>query len=114
MESLHPIAVHFPIALLSAALLIEALALAKHSLQIHQVMARHERLGYVVLAGVFSIVVWRLLARDRLAPWTRWILWILLAVTCGLMGFGATLGGRLVYEFGVGGSYGRSNGMVIG
>jgi len=148
MESLHPMVVHYPNALLMTAFLLETLALllrrmslhrvalwnlalgtvgasvavitgrlamgvAKHSYQIHQVMSRHERLGYLVLALVLGLTGWRLLARDRLQILARWIAWVLLAVACGAMAFSAHLGGRLVYEFGVGGSFGRSAGEIV-
>lgn len=148
MESLHPILVHFPIALLLAALLVETLALllrkpalhavslwclglgalgasaavisgrqamaaAKHSMEIYRIMELHERLGYTVLALAAFAAAWRLLKRDQISRKTRWLLWILLAAACGLMAFGATLGGRMVYEFGVGGSYGHTSGIVV-
>ena len=148
MESLHPITVHFPLALLVTALLLETLALllrrpqwhrlslwnlglgaagalaavltgrqamaaAKHSMEIYRIMELHERLGYAVLALVILGAVCRIAARDHLAPRVRGVFWVLLAVACGLMGFSAHLGGRLVYEFGVGGSYGRSSGIEV-
>ena len=148
MESFHPILVHFPIALLLAALLIEtlgllfskqhwhrvslwnltlgaagaavavltgrqAMAVAKHSMEIYRIMELHERLGYGVLALTILIAGCRLLARDRISRKTRWMLWALLAAACGLMAFSAHLGGRMVYEFGVGGSYGHRSGIVI-
>lgn len=87
-------------------------AVAKHSFEIHSVMEQHERLGYVVLALVGVAAGWRLMARDRLSIRARWMAWILLGLACGAMAFGAHLGGRLVYEFGVGGSYGRSRGGI--
>ena len=148
MESFHPVLVHFPIALLMAALLVEALALllrkpalhvgslwtlglgalgalaavfsgrqamavAKHSMEIYRIMKLHERLGYGVLALMVLIAGCRLLMRDRISRRMRWLLWLVLAAACGVMAFGAHLGGRMVYEFGVGGSYGHTSGIVI-
>lgn len=144
MESLHPALVHFPIALLTAAFLVETLALAlgkpawhrislwnlglgtvgaaaavitgrlaesaaKHTPEIHGVMELHERLGYVVLGLAGLVLAWRLLARDRLVGRARWAAWALLLAACGTMAWGAHLGGRMVYELGVGGSYGRGS-----
>lgn len=147
MESVHPLVIHFPIALLLAALLLDALALvfkwpplhrvalwnlllgtlgaglavwtgtqaagiAKHSMEIHQVMELHRKLGIATLVLGLLIVGWRLLKRDHLATRERILtLWVMLAMA-GTLGFGAHLGGRLVYEFGVGGSYGRSEGGI--
>ncbi len=148
MENFHPLTVHFPIALLLAALLVETLALilkksawhrvslwnlalgtlgaavavltgrqaaatAKHSFEIHQIMSLHERLGYVVLALAVAIVGWRLLKRDALSRRGQWMTWGLLGLACGILAFNAHLGGRMVYEFGVGGSYGRSGGIEV-
>ena len=148
METLHPMVVHFPIALLMAAWVIETLALvlrrsgwhkislwnmglgtlgalaavlsgrqamaaAKHSMEIYQVMELHERLGYVVLVLAAAITAWRLFRGDRLGRRSRWLLWGLLTCAVGLTAFSAHLGGRMVYEFGVGGSYGRSSGVEV-
>ena len=146
MENFHPIFTHFPIALLTAALLVETLALllrrpewsrvslwclglgvlgaagavltgrlaeetAKHSFEIHEVIELHEKIGYAVLAGSVLLLGWRFLARGSRGR--QWAGWFLLAVLCGAMAFGAHLGGRLVYEFGVGGSFGRSGGIEV-
>ena len=146
MENIHPITVHFPIALLTAAFLVETLALlfhrpewsrvslwclglgvlgaaaavlagrqametAKHSFEIHQVMELHEYIGYGVLAGSVAILGWRYLSRGSRGR--QWAGWGLLAVLCGGMAYSAHLGGRLVYEYGVGGSYGRSSGIEV-
>lgn len=140
--------VHFPVALLLAALVIETLAIllgkaawhrvslwnlvlgtmgaavavltgrlamtaAKHSMEIYRVMQLHERLGYVVLGLAVTVIGWRFSTRDRLSNRSRRAAWFLLAVACGTMAFAAHLGGRLVYEFGVGGIYGRAHGIQI-
>ena len=144
MENFHPITVHFPIALLMAALFTELLAIlfrkswlhgislwnlglgvagaavavltgrsamatAKHSMEIFQVMQLHERLGYIILVLSASAFLGRLVVRDRLTATQRWTVLLLLGLGCGLMVFSAHLGGRLVYEYGVGGVYGRSD-----
>ena len=142
MENLHPITVHFPIALLFSAFAVETLALllkkpawhrfslanlilgalgagvavltgrqaegmAKHSFEIHEVMKRHETIGVLVLSSTLLVMGWRLVSQDRLKGRSRWLACTLLGITCLLMAFGAHLGGRLVYEYGVGGVYGR-------
>lgn len=147
MENVHPIFVHFPIALLVSAFAIETLALffkkpawhrfslihlilgtlgavgavltgrqaavlAKHSFEIHEVMERHESVGYIVLSLAVLLLGWRVMTQDRLTGRTRWVAWGLLGLICGIMAFGAHLGGRLVYEYGVGGAYGRQASQI--
>ena len=92
----------------------QAMAAAKHSMEIHRIMELHERLGSLVLSLVAVIAGWRLIAKDRFRGGFRWVSWGLLAIVCGTMAFSAYLGGRMVYEFGVGGSYGRSGGIAVG
>lgn len=148
MESFHPLIVHFPIALLTASLLIEALALifrkevwhvaslwtlllgwigaagavlsgrqamavAKHSMEIHAIMERHELLGYGVLTAATLILIWRAIAKDRLSRGSRWVGWFFLAITCGGMAYSAYLGGEMVYGYGVGGRYGHTSGIEV-
>ncbi len=141
MESVHPLIVHFPIALLLAAVFLDLLALtlrrpglhrvalwnlslgtvgaavavltglqaediAKHSFEIWKVMGLHERLGITTLILGLMATAIRLRYRDQLTPRTRLLsLLIMLAITSTLA-YGAFLGGRLVYEFGVGGTFG--------
>lgn len=143
MESLHPLLVHFPIALLLTAVTIDLAALAlkhpawhrvalwnltlgtlgagaavlsglqaedvgRHSFEIWQVLALHKRLGFVTLILGAMVVGWRLAVRDRLAGRTRLLAVLLGVALAASLSWGAYLGGRLVYEFGVGGSFGAS------
>ena len=158
MENAHPIFVHFPVALLTSALVLEtvglifrrkswrrvalwnlalgtaaaalavltgraAAATAKHSFEVHQVMTQHERLGYLVLSLAVTTFGWAVATRDRRprdrcqAPfwrgaWHQVLGWGLLVATCLALAYGAHLGGRLVYEYGVGGSFGRAVGGI--
>jgi uncharacterized membrane protein len=143
MESIHPLVVHFPIALLMTALVLDGLALtlkrqqlhrvalwnlslgtlgagaavwtgyqaaaiAKHTFEIHQVMELHRKLGISTLILGGLVVAWRLWKRDQLGGWARMLTLLIMLVMIGTLGYGAHLGGRLVYEFGVGGSFGKS------
>lgn len=142
MESLHPLVVHFPIALLISALCLDGAALwltrpaihrvalwnlclgtlgagaavftglraeevAKHSFEIWKVMEWHERLGITTLILGLMAVGWRLAKRDQLTSRARLVSVGLMAAMVSTLVVGAHLGGRLVYEFGVGGRFGQ-------
>ena len=86
---------------------LRAEEVAKHSFEIEQVMELHERLGIATLIGGALITAFRLLKRDQLALGMRLLVLALMLVMLGTLSYGAHLGGRLVYEFGVGGRFGR-------
>lgn len=142
MESLHPMVVHFPIALLLSAVALDLIAfagkwpqihrvalwnfclgtvgaavavltglqaekIAKHSFDIWKVMERHEQLGVASLILGALVVSFRLLKRDALGAKARVLILVVSGILIGTLCYGAHLGGRLVYEFGVGGSFGK-------
>ena len=142
MESIHPMVVHFPIALLLTALFVDGLALilkrptlhrvalwnlslgtlgagvavltglqaedvAKHSFEIWQIMQLHKRLGITTLILGMMVTSWRWSKRDQLSQRARLLTVVGMLVMASTISLGAYLGGRMVYEFGVGGSFGR-------
>ena len=85
--------------------LIAANAVA-HSEAAHEIMETHETIGLIV-AGVFILLlIWRSFLKTSL-PLKKFYQTIYLAIgilAVVTMLYGAHLGGKLVYEFGVGGS----------
>ena len=137
LAPLHPVFVHFPVALLLAAGLLEVLALllrkpalhvvslwnlvlgtlgavaaffsgeeaeeaSEHVAAAHQLIERHELLGKITLVVAVIVTRLRLVTRDRLPGWLRAAAVALMLTAAGSVAAGGYLGGRLVYEFGVG------------
>ena len=137
MESIHPLIVHFPIALLLTALCLDVLAvwakrpglhrvalwnlslgtlgasaavltglqaedIGKHSFEIWKIMQLHKRLGITTLVLGIMIVAWRFSKRDQLTPRGRALTLAGMMAMASTLTIGAYLGGRMVYEFGVG------------
>ena len=86
---------------------LRAAGVAKHSFEIWRVMELHKRLGITTLILGLMAVSWRPKHRDQLTTRARLVTTALLLVMTATLLWGAHLGGRLVYEFGVGGSFGQ-------
>ena len=87
---------------------LRAETVAKHSFNIWQVMDLHKRLGISTLILGLMATSWRLKQRDQLTIQGRVVTFLFSLVMAGTLIYGAHLGGRLVYEFGVGGTFGAS------
>jgi len=86
---------------------------ARHTFESHQVMMLHKKLGIIVGCGAAALFLWQLL---RPSPHTaeRVVIFFLMTALVGALSVGAHLGGRLVYEFGVGGTFGQSQNVIRG
>lgn len=91
----------------------QAAEIAKHTFEIHQVMELHRKLGIATLILGGFIVVWRLWKRDQLGVRARLFTLLVMLVMTGTLSYGAHLGGRLVYEFGVGGPFGTTEPVSV-
>ncbi|RME02865.1 MAG: DUF2231 domain-containing protein [Planctomycetota bacterium] len=140
MQNLHPVFVHFPIALLTFSVIFDAIGmwLKKESLKnaawwtmvagiggillavatglwaestvphgggSHEIMEIHETLELIGLGAFVVLFIWRSVRKSILpeVSWQLGVYFFLAAVGLATMLYGAHLGGRLVYEFGVGG-----------
>jgi uncharacterized membrane protein len=86
-----------------------AAEIAKHTFEIHQVMELHRKLGVATLILASFVLAWRFWKRDQLSRPIRVLTMLFMMAMAGTLAFGAHLGGRLVYEFGVGGTFGKSS-----
>jgi uncharacterized membrane protein len=137
LAKLHPLAVHFPIALLLTALAAEWVWLwrklplwrdmafwllllgtagsfiaaitggwaedaAQVSNEVHEIIERHETVGYI-MAWVYAVLlVWKLLRRQYMQHTENAAFAGALSLAAGLLIFTAYLGGTLVYDHAVG------------
>lgn len=137
MANVHPLVVHFPIALLSAFVVVEAGAwllgrenwrvaasallylgtlgaagavtagwlaaqTVPHGDAVHDILERHEHIGFTVLTLAILLSVWRLWRGRRFGRFERAIHFLLALLMAGIMTVGVDLGGLMVYGHGVG------------
>lgn len=140
MQNIHPIFVHFPIALILSGFALDALGsvlkrpnfhiagrlnvtlgflgaclsvltglraeqtVTQHSYEIHQLMEAHGRIGLLILGLSFALTLWRWLARSIFIQKIRFLYFISYAILVILVFYAGYLGGRMVYEYNVGGT----------
>ena len=85
---------------------LQAEAVAKHSFEIWQVLGLHKRLAIASLILGLAAAAPRLWKRDRLSRRARTVTMAVMLAMAATLGIAGYLGGRLVYEFGVGGRFG--------
>ncbi len=139
MENIHPIFVHFPVAItfialfftlvaiifphkrelfkemLMWSLLLGALAALTtaitgfyasreipHNEAIHKIMEVHETYGIIIGASFLVLSLWMIIRRIKMQVGELVFLTIFLAALTGLVGYSASLGGKMVYEHGAG------------
>jgi len=137
MPNLHPIIVHFPVALIiivavsdligiltgrksftQTATIVSVFAalgaigavitglLAEDSVwhpeAAHEMLETHETVGLVFLGLVVIIAVFRLAIGNKIYDRFRWIGFVLALIACGVVAYGAYLGGEMVYTYGAG------------
>jgi uncharacterized membrane protein len=138
MQNIHPLIVHFPIALFFTAFLFDMLgwllkkaelnkaakwnlwvgtvgaaaavgtglwaeSMVEHSGEVHQIIENHETLGFVVLGISILLSVWRGFKDVTFSQRSLFIFLSLVIIMLATISVGAYLGGRMVYEYGVGG-----------
>lgn len=142
MQNIHPLFVHFPIALILSAFAMDSLAIifkhpnlyivgrwnltlgflsaiatvltgliaehtvSKHSYEIHKLMETHGRIGVSVLGLSGALTLWRWLAplETLSSRKGRFLFLAFLASLACLLLVGAYYGGKMVYEYNVGGN----------
>jgi uncharacterized membrane protein len=62
----------------------------------------HQQLGYAALLLYSGLALWELARGNRMSRWEALLYTAMHWLGCGVLGFIALLGGRLVYDLGVG------------
>ena len=136
MANIHPLFVHFPVALLNSFFLIELLGVllkkgeiriaatwmlylgtlgalgtvltglwaastVPHSDVVHSIIARHRNFGITVLVLGTVLSIWRIIAHGRFSRKGQVVHIVITFIMVATLGFGADLGGLMVYKYGV-------------
>lgn len=73
-----------------------------HNDRIHEIMETHELLGYIFTGVLLVVLIWLIIRKSKMSLPEFASIVVLLVLSSGLLGYGAHLGGRLVYEEGAG------------
>ena len=75
---------------------------APHSGPVHDMLERHESLGFVVLIIIFLMNVYNLFLKERLNPKLESLYFVLAIAGVIAISVGPYFGGEMVYRYGVG------------
>ncbi|WNJ18508.1 DUF2231 domain-containing protein [Pontibacter sp. G13] len=73
-----------------------------HTQQIHEWVETHELWGYIAAWLFAMMLVWKYLRIRKTVKPELWAYAVIFAAMLGVMGYGASIGGKLVYEGGAG------------
>ncbi len=73
-----------------------------HNDAVHEMMETHEALGYWVTGIIVVLLIWRKVLGGKFPAKNGWLFFLVTLVGVGLMSYGASLGGDMVYIHGVG------------
>lgn len=73
-----------------------------HTAAIHDLIVWHARLSWISLWAFSLLLLWRYLRERKFAAAEKWIYALVFAGVLGMMGYSASLGGKLVFEEGAG------------
>ncbi|MDX2245448.1 MAG: DUF2231 domain-containing protein [Bacteroidia bacterium] len=80
----------------------QALPEIPSSPEISLLLNRHELMAYLAIWFFIGLWIWQYILRGKLGSAGKWIFIGLFALILAAMTYGSHLGGRMVYEFGVG------------
>jgi len=73
-----------------------------HNDAIHNILEIHELIGYVISIISFILLIWMILRKSKMRLPEFVSIVVILVLSSGLLGYGAHLGGKMVYKEGAG------------